>query len=202
MRDTTAYDPPLSGVRVLDLSSGPMTAIGRLLADLGARVTRVVLHGVTDGRTCGRVVDGVAIGTAIDRHGLETATAEPGSREWDRLLTDADILVETTAPGSPAEAVLDVRGLHDRHPELVILSISDFGRATTRRAWQATTPVFHALTGELSRSGIPGRDPLLPPGELPYHVASAQAAFQAVGLYLARSAPRDRPVLRRAHPRR
>ena len=30
-----AYDPPLSGVRILDLSSGPMTAVGRLFADSG-----------------------------------------------------------------------------------------------------------------------------------------------------------------------
>jgi len=42
------YDPPLSGVRILDLSSGPMTALGRLLADLGAQVTPVRLNGVTD----------------------------------------------------------------------------------------------------------------------------------------------------------
>ncbi|MBB1156352.1 MULTISPECIES: CaiB/BaiF CoA-transferase family protein [Amycolatopsis] len=184
MPDT--YDPPLSGFRVLDLSSGPMTATGRLLADLGARVTRVVLPGVTGDHTTGPVVDGVAIGTAIDRHGFAHATAEPGSHGWDRLLADADLLIETTPPGSPAEELLDVPGLRTRHPALVVLSISDFGRATTRRHWQATTPVFHALTGELSRSGIPGRAPLLPPGELPYHVAAAQAAFQAVSLYLDR----------------
>ena len=65
---------------------------------------------------------------------------------------------------------------------LVILSISDFGRDNDCAHWQATTPVLHALTSQLSWSGIPGREPLVPPGRnLPYQVAAAQAAVFAVG---------------------
>jgi crotonobetainyl-CoA:carnitine CoA-transferase CaiB-like acyl-CoA transferase len=187
---TAAYDAALSGVQVLDLSSGPMTAVGRLIADLGAHVTRVDLLGITGPAVKGPVVDGVAVGTAIDRLGTDELAIDPagtdGRRRWAGLLADADILIETTRPGSVAEAALGIRAIRAEHPALVILSISDFGRGNSCSNWQATTPVMHALTSELSRSGIPGRDPLIPPGDLPYHVAAAQAALMAVGVFLDR----------------
>lgn len=180
-----AYDPPLSGVRILDLTSGPMTAVGRLLADLGAIVTPVHLSGVTEAEPVGPHVDSVPLATAIDRHGMTAVDVDRS--EWARLLADADILIESTRPGSAAEATLGVRTIRTEHPGLVILSISDFGRDNRFRTWQATTPVLHALTSELSRSGIPGREPLVPPGrQLPYHVAAAQAAVMTVSVFLDR----------------
>ena len=177
------YDPPLAGVEILDLTTGPMTAVGRLLADLGARVTAINLAGVTVDRTVGPYVDGVPVGTAINRVGIAAVDVD-GPPEWTRLLATADILIENTAPGSAAEEALAVKQIHADHPSLVILSISDFGRDNSYRSWQATTPVLHALTSELSRSGIPGQVPLVPPGaQLPYHVASAQAALFALSVF-------------------
>lgn len=174
------YDPPLSGVGVLDLSSGPMTAVACLLADLGAQVTPVVLAGVSDPES-----EPVSLATAINRHGMTSVHADAAG--WARLLADADILIESTRPGSDAEKTLAVKGIRADHPDLVVLSISDFGRDTRFGDWQATTPVLHALTSELSRSGIPGRAPLVPPGRhLPYHVAAAQAAVQTVSVLLDR----------------
>ena len=180
MSSREEYDPPLSGVQILDLTSGPMTAVGRLLADLGAHVVPVVLQGVT------RQTESVPLDTAINRHGLDAVTVD-GPDDWSRRLADADILIENTAPGSDADAALDVRAIRTAHPALVILSVSDFGRDTRFRTWQATTPVLHALTSELSRSGIPGREPLVPPGRyLPYQVAAAQAAVFTVSAFLDR----------------
>ncbi|WP_422741987.1 CoA transferase [Mycobacterium sp. WMMD1722] len=174
----TAYDPPLAGVRILDLSAGPMTAVGRLLADLGADITAITLPGITADHS-----DGLDV--LINRHGIPTETVDSAQR-WAELVAGADILIESTRPGSTAEAALDVRGLRAAHTGLVILSISDFGRDTEFREWQATTPVLHALTSELARSGIPGRVPLVPPGELPYHVAAAQAAVVALSVFVDR----------------
>jgi crotonobetainyl-CoA:carnitine CoA-transferase CaiB-like acyl-CoA transferase len=184
------YDPPLSGVQVIDLSSGPMAAVGRLLADLGAHVTRVRLRGVTSDEAVGPVIAGVPVGTAVERHGISELELDPaavgGQQRWAALLADADILIETTGPGSAAEAALDAGRLRARYPELVVVSVSDFGRGNDHSGWQATTPVLHALTSELSRSGIPGRDPLIPPGELPYQVAAAQAAVMTISVFLDR----------------
>ncbi|MGQ9348484.1 CoA transferase [Mycolicibacterium gilvum] len=185
-----SYDPPLAGMQILDASTGPMTAVGRLFADLGAEVTVVRLQGVTDDATVGPYVDDVAIGTAINRHGMPEVEVDPSNPEgrarFTEMLADADILIESTRPGSRAEAVLAVRALRAEHPDLVILSISDFGRDSEFRTWQATGPVLHALSSELSRSGIPGREPLVPPADLPYQVAAAQAAVMTLSVFLDR----------------
>jgi crotonobetainyl-CoA:carnitine CoA-transferase CaiB-like acyl-CoA transferase len=187
---TPGYDPPLLGVRVIDLVSGPMQAVSRLLVDLGAQVTRVRLRGVTNEGGFGPVAAGISLGSAIAARGSRQVTVDSstpaGRPAWDDLLAAADILVENTAPGSAAEAALAVRDIQRAHPALVILSVSDFGRGNDFSAWQGTTPVYHALTSELSRSGIPERDPLIPPGDLPYDVAAAQAAFEALSVYLDR----------------
>ena len=84
------YDPPLAGVQIVDLSSGPMAAVGRLFADLGAHVTAVRLRGVTADDTVGPYIDSVAVGTAIHRHGMPTADIDPatpeGKMQLDELL--------------------------------------------------------------------------------------------------------------------
>lgn len=182
-----AYDPPLAGIRILDLSAGPMTAIGRLLADLGAHVTAVGLAGVTAHAPVGPV----SLATAINRRGVAAVdidTSTPaGRQQWTDLLGAADVLIEDTRPGSSAERLLAVHELRTAHPGLIVLSLSDFGRDSDFSGWQATTPVLHALTSELSRSGIPGRAPLVPPGEqLPYHVAAAQAGVAVLAVLLDR----------------
>ncbi|KUI31661.1 CoA-transferase [Mycobacterium sp. IS-1742] len=191
MTETPSYDPPLAGVRILDLSSGPMTAIGRLLADLGARVTAVGLNGVTGHIEVGPRIGRVSLATAINRRGMRSvdidAATPAGRRQWDDLLDAADVLIEDTPPGSPAERALAVSEVRAAHPGLIVLSLSDFGRDSEFSEWQATTPVLHALTSELSRSGIPGREPLVPPGEqLPYHVAAAQAGVAVLSVLLDR----------------
>ncbi len=187
---TPGYDPPLLGVRVIDLVSGPMQAVSRLLLDLGAQVTRVRLPGVTNEAGFGPVAAGISLGSAIAARGARPVTVDSstpaGRQAWDDLLSAGDILIENTAPGSDAETALGVQSIRQAYPALVILSISDFGRDNDFSAWQGTTPVYHALTSELSRSGIPDRDPLIPPGDLPYDVAAAQAAFETLSLYLDR----------------
>ncbi|TDL03375.1 CoA transferase [Mycolicibacterium obuense] len=188
--ETAAYDPPLAGVRILDAATGPMTAVGRLYADLGADVTVLRIPGVTVDDLVGPHVASVHVQSAINRHGLpsvdiDLSTAE-GRKRFDALVADTDILIESARPGSAAEAALSVRTLRTRHPALVILSISDFGRDNDCAHWQATTPVLLALSSELSRSGVPGRAPLIPPGELPYQVAAAQAAATTLSVLLDR----------------
>ena len=177
------YDAPLRGVRVLDLTDGPITRVGRLLADLGADVVAVDLAGVTGRETEGPVVDGVPLATAIHRRGIPVRTVD--AAEWATLVADASILLENTVPGSAAETALDVPGLRRRHPRLVVLSVSDFGRDNPFRSWRGSNPVFHALTSELSRTGQPGTaKPFVPPGQLPYDTASAQAVVMTLAVYL------------------
>ncbi|WP_430336102.1 CoA transferase [Rhodococcus sp. ACT016] len=182
------YDPPLSGVRVLDLSSGPMLSVARLLADLGAVCTQARVRGISADRDDSASGPLERITESIRRHGISQVEIDPagdtGRRDWAQILSDTDILIESTRPGSAEAERLDVASLRAHYPRLVVLSISDFGAVTSYRGWRVSSPVLHALTSELSRSGIPGRDPLVPPGELSYDVAATQAAMSVVAVYL------------------
>jgi crotonobetainyl-CoA:carnitine CoA-transferase CaiB-like acyl-CoA transferase len=53
--------------------------------------------------------------------------------------------------------------------------------------WQATDPVLQALAGQLSRSGAPGREPLLAPGSLTMNCATDQALFALLLAFFQRS---------------
>ncbi|OZC83396.1 CoA transferase [Rhodococcus sp. 06-418-1B] len=182
---------PLAGIRVLDLSRGPMLRVSRLLADLGAICVQVKIGAAGDafGFDGAEGID-ERVSESVNRLGIEQLRIgelnRTGRDELEAMLLRTDILIESTQPGSDAEDWLDVGQVRRRHPQMVIMSISDFGRSTDFTRWRATTPVLHALSSELSRSGIPGRDPLVPPGQLPYDAAAAQAAMSLVTAYLLR----------------
>jgi crotonobetainyl-CoA:carnitine CoA-transferase CaiB-like acyl-CoA transferase len=183
-------DLPLAGVRVVDLTTGPLAAIGRHLVEWGADVVRVEPPVDAGDRRAGRSVAGVSLSFAaanLGKRAVGLDLADPADRErFADLVAGADILLESTEPDSPEARLLDVDGLRADHPAVVVLSATPFGLAGPHAHWQATSPVFHALTGELSRSGIPGREPLLPPGELPYDCAVPQAVFAVLLAYLDR----------------
>ncbi len=156
-----SVDRPLSGVRVVDAVRGPLAMTTRYLAELGAQVDRIVGEVRLD-----PLVDRiVSLGKTVHTFDHHAADAAP-------LLAAADIIVEDCgldpARGGPAQ---------------VVVSISPFGERNSLSDWQMSDAVLHALSGELSRSGIRGREPLLPPGELAVQCAAAQAAFVTVQAY-------------------
>ena len=188
--DASELDLPLSGVRVLDLATGPLGAIGRSLAELGAEVVRVEPRAGGADRGAGRIVGGVSldfVAANLDKRSVALDLDDAADRDrFDDLLRAADVLIENERPGSPEAEMLDVETIRERHPQLVILSASDFGRTGGRRDWRATDPVLHALSGNLARSGLPGRPPLLPPGDLATSCAVPQAVFALLLAYINR----------------
>jgi crotonobetainyl-CoA:carnitine CoA-transferase CaiB-like acyl-CoA transferase len=162
----TSDERPLAGIRVLDLISGPMGAIGRQLAEFGADVIRLEPADGAEDRRMGPCSAGLGLAFAAANLGKRATTLD----RFEGLVGEADMLI------APLGRV-DAAALRGRHPTLVIMTVSDFGETGRFSAWHGSGPVFHALTGELSRSGIPGREPLLPPGDLAHACASAQAAM-------------------------
>lgn len=157
---------PLAGVRVLDLARGPMAAIARHYAELGADVIRVEPDGgAADRRSGTRLGD-----TSIDFVAANLGKRATTCARFDALLPEADILI---AP----RGVVDAAAMAKANPALVQLTVSDFGDTGRFAKWVGSGPVFHALTGELARSGIPGRAPLLPPGDLALACAAVQASY-------------------------
>ncbi|HEU5265352.1 MAG TPA: CoA transferase [Jatrophihabitans sp.] len=178
---------PLDGVRVLDLTDGVGAMCGRLLADLGADVVLVEPPGGAGARSAAPVVDGVSLPFLtqnVNKRLLRIDWSAPAGR--DELLTlvrDADILIESQPPGRMAAAGLGVDALHAANPRLVITSVTDFGQTGPYRDWAGTDAVHLALSSVLSRSGQPGREPLLPPGRLAAEHAAAQATWATLVAY-------------------
>jgi crotonobetainyl-CoA:carnitine CoA-transferase CaiB-like acyl-CoA transferase len=172
-------DRPLAGITVVDLVAGPLAGIARGLLELGASVIRVEVGG-RGGQT---VLPG------YERERLAWTTANLGKRvvklsthsaELDEYLGRADLIIEDLTADPAAALPIDWAGLAQARPWLVHMTVSGFGTGNSFSTWQWTDPVLHALSTELSRSGIRGREPLLPPGEIALQCAIAQGTFVAM----------------------
>lgn len=158
---------PLVGLRVLDLTDGLGESAGRYLADLGAEVTKVEPPGGARSRREAPLANGVSISFALRNANKRGITADldtvDGRQRVRSLARSADILVESLSPGRMSERGLGPEELTRENPALVYLSISPFGQTGPYRDWAATEQVLYALSGVLSRSGVPDAEPLLPP---------------------------------------
>ena len=162
------------------MADGRGEMCGRLLSDLGADVIRVEPPGGAASRTQAPLHDGVSLPFATHNAGKRGVvidhTIADGRERLLRLLDDADIWIETRAP-------LDADVVRARNPGLVVLSITDFGLTGPYRDWVATDWTLLAMGGVLSRSGLPGREPLMPPGDMALQVTAMQATWAALVAY-------------------
>jgi crotonobetainyl-CoA:carnitine CoA-transferase CaiB-like acyl-CoA transferase len=162
---------PLDGMRVLDLLDGPMGTIGRQLAELGAEVIRIESPGGAADRRDGAMAAGVSLDFIAANLGKRATTGEA----FEKLAPDADVLL--CRPGT------DIDNLRLANPRLVVMMVSDFGAEGRFAHWRGSDAVFHALSGELARSGLPGRPPLLPPGRLALACAATHGVFAVLTAY-------------------
>ncbi|MET0379049.1 MAG: CoA transferase [Spongiibacteraceae bacterium] len=180
---------PLAGVRVLEMSDGKGEMSGRMLADLGADVVLVEPPQGVSTRRQPPLVENVSLYFASHNANKRSVALDlnlPADKtRFLQLVDAADIFIETTRPGTLEQLGLGVPSLHRRNPQLVVVSISDFGQTGAFRDFVATEFVQDAMAAILCRSGLPGSDhpPLLPPGSLAYETASVQAAWVAMLAY-------------------
>lgn len=178
---------PLHGVRVLDLAEGKVEMTGRLLADMGADVFRVEPREGAASRRREPLHAGVSLYFEthnVNKRGLALDLGDEDDRAvLLRLVADADIFIEAERPGALAALGLGVEDLQEVNPRLVVISISDFGQTGPYRDWTGTNWTQMAAAGVLSRSGIPGRAPVQPPGELAIEATAVQAAYAALLAY-------------------
>lgn len=170
-----AIDRPLSGLRVVDLVASPLAGIARTLRELGAEVIRLEVGGrgacpAHDPRA------ELAYWTANLGKRIESAD-QASLPEW---LAGADLVLEDLSANPAAPVRLDWAAIRTANPALVRMTATGFGLGNAHSRWQWTDGVLHALTTELSRSGIKGRAPLLPPGEIALQCAIAQGVFVAM----------------------
>ncbi|HEY5857965.1 MAG TPA: CoA transferase [Aldersonia sp.] len=158
---------PLAGVKVVDLSkilAGPYATMS--FADLGADVVKVEHpDGGDPTRLWGPpfVGDDATYYLAVNRGKKSVKIdlkSEEGQRIVDRMLEDADVVVENFRPGSSLQRAFDYRDLSQRHPHLVILHISAFGEEGPLRDEPGYDMVAQAAGGLMSLTGEPGSAPM------------------------------------------
>ncbi|MGD0120120.1 MAG: CoA transferase, partial [Candidatus Binatus sp.] len=167
---------PLAGVRVIDQADENGELCGRLLADLGAEVIRVEPPGGATSRRMPPFHDDASLYFAVRNLGKKSVAFDvdsaDGRRRLDDLLDAADVWIDSHRGGD-----LNHREVLERHPGLIITSITAFGLTGPYRDYAATDAVLVAMSGLLFRSGVPGKPPLLPPGAIAYDIAGTTAAF-------------------------
>lgn len=121
---------PLEGIRVADFGqfiAGP--AVAMMLAELGADVVKVEPVDGEVSRISGRFGVAMVRTNNRDKRGLALdLRAEAGREVARRLVAASDVLVENMRPGAMARLGLGAEELTARHPALVCLSITAFGR--------------------------------------------------------------------------
>ncbi|MEP7349584.1 MAG: CoA transferase [Sphingorhabdus sp.] len=173
-------EKPLSGISVVEIVDSALAGIGRSLAELGAEVVSVEITDraavPAEAPMTRERVEYVArnLGKRIESISLENDGARLA-----HLLASADLIIEDVSIDPRYASAFDFDALRRDAPSLVILTATLFGSGNSYSGWQATDPVLHALSGELARSGIKGREPVLPPGELSLQCAIAQASYAA-----------------------
>ncbi|SOX54167.1 CoA transferase [Mycobacterium ahvazicum] len=178
-------DKLLAGVRIVDLSSGSSDTVTRLLADLGADVVKVEPPGGSPARHDRPTLAGASIPFAVHNANKRSVVLDPrvddDRRSFFELIGGADIVVD--AADQAATLGTSAVELADRHPHLVVLSITDFGATGPRSSWRATDPVLFAMSGALSRSGPTVGTPVLPPDGIASATAAVQATWAALVAY-------------------
>lgn len=173
---------PLSGLKVLDFSrvlAGPFA--GRMLCDLGADVVKVEPPDGDITRLWGAVIADLPGYFSQQNAGKRNICIDlraEGARDLVfELVRSADILIENYRPDVMPRLGLGYAELAAVNPQLIMLSISGFGRDGPESDRPAYAPVVHAETGLIGRQARRGN---IPYRDLPLSVADTNASLHGL----------------------
>lgn len=157
---------PLDQLVVLDLThvlAGPFAAT--TLSDLGARVIKVERPQLGDDtRAFPPFRGGQSAYFATINHGKQSIAldlkAPPDRAIFERLLGQADMVLENYRPGTMEKLGYGWEVLHGWHPELIYGAVSGFGHTGPERLKPAYDMVVQARGGVMSITGEKDRDPV------------------------------------------
>lgn len=168
MKDMTSSTTPLAGLRVIDWThvlAGPFA--GYQLGLLGAEVIRIERSDGDDMiRSKGLDAELTALGLGetfvtqgAGKRSLAIDARDPrAKRALAELIGNADVLLENFRPGKLAALGFDPQQLIERHPQLVVCSITGFGPASDRRAYDHIIQAASGLmAANADRDGKPQR---------------------------------------------
>ena len=152
---------PLSGITVVTLEHAIAAPFcSRQLADQGARVIKVERPEVGDfARGYDSRVNGLSshftwTNRSKESLALDLKHAQAGE-VMDKLLAQADVLVQNLAPGAAARMGLSFDALHAKYPRLIVCDISGYGDSGPYRDKKAYDLLIQSESGFLSVTGTP-----------------------------------------------
>lgn len=182
--------PPLSGVRILDLTRLlPGGVCTMLLADMGAQVIKIEdPNGGDYARWMPPLVDGLGAFFRASNRGKQSVILnlkdERGQAVLKRLAAKSDVLIEGNRPGVMARLACDYNALKAANPGLIYCSLSGWGQDGPYAQHSGHDLNYLSIAGML---GAMHR-----PQPLGGQVADVGGALVAVGAILAALFQRER----------
>jgi itaconate CoA-transferase len=152
---------PLKGITIVSLEQAVAAPFAsRQLADLGARVIKVERPGDGDfARGYDKTVNGMSsyftwINRSKESLTLDLKRAE-GKEILTKLLEKADVFIQNLAPGAIERLGFDPIELQEKYPQLIICSISGYGKSGPYQNKKAYDLLIQCEAGLVSITGTP-----------------------------------------------
>lgn len=178
---------PLTGVRVLDLTAMlPGAICTQYLADLGAEVTKIEppVNGEAARGPAGTPMGGIFHVTNRNKRSYAIDLKQPdGVAAVRRLITDAQVLVESFRPGVLKRLGLGWDDVHAINPALVYCSITGYGQDGPLAMKAGHDINYQCQGGIVGQNVIDGSRPS--PGAVPVADLGGGALTSAVGILAA-----------------
>lgn len=167
---------PLNGVRILDLSrmlAGDYGAM--ILGDMGADIIKI--EDPDEGDPLRKMPPHFLAGEsayflAINRNkkSITLNLTKPKGREvFYQLVKKSDVVFDNFRPGILEKLGADYQSIRKQNPRIISCSISSYGATGPYKDMPGFDLVIQALSGAMSITGEPGRDPVrmgIPMGDL------------------------------------
>lgn len=168
VNDSTSKDPPLEGIRVLDVSTlfaGPYLAT--ILGDFGAEVIKIEHPRGDPARSHGPSKDGVPLWWKMLGRNKQSVTLYLGDEDAQnvflRLVAQADVVIENFRPGTFERWNLGWDRLEEANPRLILARVTGFGQHGPYANRPGFGTIAEAMSGFAHITGEPGGPPTLPP---------------------------------------
>ena len=186
---------PLTGLRVLELTSEHAQFCGKLMADLGADVIKIEPPGGQETRNVGPFLDDEIhpdrslyfwhYNTSKRGVTLDLNTSD-GQDVFRKLAATAGLVLESFPAGHLAGLGLGYEALSEYNPELIMCSVTPFGQDGPWRDYQTSDLLHLAAGGQMASSGydvedIPDAPPIAPGGGNAWHIASHYSYIAILG---------------------
>jgi crotonobetainyl-CoA:carnitine CoA-transferase CaiB-like acyl-CoA transferase len=171
----------LAGLYIVDCAGRLGWLTGRLLADMGADVVKLERREADLSSAEWQALNVNKRLLRLDLHGPAAIYA------FDRLASNADILIATPQPGEADDELFDYERLSRLNPRLILVTITPFGLSGPKSRWEASDLEIMAAAGAMSLAGEPGGEPMRVSSPQSYAWAGAQAAVGAMTALAARA---------------